>query len=396
MRIPKRLLCTLLAALTALVLWTADLPAEAAAQQYDIMCMNCEALNTSLDIISSAAPGDKVTVRFKKQEIPDGKYTTQEILSKDVTIFTDPNGVHTFTMPAREVHLAAALYDRKTGTVDLTEKDSAEADFELLDSVVFTQLFNTYQAAGGNGAFGLDLNGDGKRDVKVTLDQSGKKATAYREYGSDDITGDVTVKIHYSDGLDWSRKYRECVFKTARVYCTVFFDANGGSGAMLPVRVQKGKQYTLPACGFTAPAGMEFSAWDKGNPGTQITVSGDTTLKAQWRNRSAAGMTEKVALENVKNIKLKLYNKTYVRVTWIKLTNKQRKKIKNIEIQLSTDKSFRKDVHIVRMKSGKTKYVFKKLKKKKTYYIRVRTYTDQGNIRYVSRWCARRKIKTKK
>ena len=389
----------LLAALTALGLWTADLPAASAVGTvHIIMCTNCIALDTNLDIISSACTGDKVTVQFRKQNIPDGKYTTQEIISDDVTISTDPNGIHSFTMPDKEVHLAAALYDRKTGTVDLTEKDTAETDFELLDSVVFTQQFSAYQAAGGNGTFSLDLNGDGKQDVRVKLDRNNKKAAAYRETGSDEISGDVTVKIHYSDGLDWSRKYKECVFKVAREYCAVSFDANGGSGTMEPVQVQKGKKYTLPSCGFTAPAGKEFSTWDKGSPGTQITVSGDTAVKAQWKDRPAAssGVTEKVALKNVQNLRAKLYKKKQIRVTWTKLSKEKRKKIKKIEIQLSTDKHFKGNLRTVRLPSSRSKYIFKNLKKKTVYYIRVRTYTNKGNIRYVSRWSKTKRVKTKK
>lgn len=391
----------LLAVLTALGLWTADLPAASAdGTVHIIRCTNCVALDTNLDVISSAVPGDKVIVQFQKQNIPDGKYTTKEIISDDVEISTDPNGVHSFTMPDKEVHLAAALYDRKTGTVDLTDKDTAETDFELLDSVVFTQQFSAYEAAEGNGSFSLDLNGDGKQDVRVKLDRNNKKATAYREDGSDDITGSVTVKIHYSDGLDWSRKYKECIFKVAREYCTVSFDANGGTGTMASVQVQKGKKYTLPSCGFTAPAGKQFSTWDKGSPGTQITVSGDTAVKAQWKDKPAApsgtGVTEKVALKNVKNFRAKLYKKKQIKVSWTKLTKKQRKKIKKIEIQLSTDKKFKSNLRVIRLPSDKNKYIFTKLKKKTVYYIRVRTYTDKGNIRYVSKWSKTKKVKTRK
>ena len=65
---------------------------------------------------------------------------------------------------------------------------------------------------------------------------------------------------------------------------TVSFNANGGSGSMAGVVLGDGAQYTLPACTFTAPSGKEFDKWDKGAPGTRITVTADTTLKAQWKD----------------------------------------------------------------------------------------------------------------
>ncbi|MBP5492957.1 MAG: DUF4214 domain-containing protein [Clostridiales bacterium] len=68
------------------------------------------------------------------------------------------------------------------------------------------------------------------------------------------------------------------------INCTVGFDANGGSGAMTAVDVEKGTAYTLPANGFTAPAGKEFDKWDVGNPGESIVISADITIKAIWKD----------------------------------------------------------------------------------------------------------------
>ena len=65
--------------------------------------------------------------------------------------------------------------------------------------------------------------------------------------------------------------------------CTVSFDANGGKGSMASVQVEKGQKYTLPECGFTAPKGNEFSKWNKGAPGKEITVNEDTVITARWK-----------------------------------------------------------------------------------------------------------------
>ena len=69
------------------------------------------------------------------------------------------------------------------------------------------------------------------------------------------------------------------------------------------------------------------------------------------------------------------------------------KKIKKIEIQYSTDRSFKKNVKKKTVGKSKTKLVVKKLKKKTTYYFRIR-YTD-GKGGY-SNWSKVKKVKTKK
>ena len=73
--------------------------------------------------------------------------------------------------------------------------------------------------------------------------------------------------------------------------CTISFDANGGTGKMDPVSVSKGTEYELPACSFTAPDGQEFDCWDKGAVGDKITISADTTVKAQWKDKAVETCT---------------------------------------------------------------------------------------------------------
>ena len=68
---------------------------------------------------------------------------------------------------------------------------------------------------------------------------------------------------------------------------TVSFDANGGTGTMTAVTVVSGDSFTLPANGFTAPAGKQFKAWSVGGVekavGDKITVTADTTVTAVWK-----------------------------------------------------------------------------------------------------------------
>ena len=68
---------------------------------------------------------------------------------------------------------------------------------------------------------------------------------------------------------------------------TVSFAANGGTGSMADVTGISG-EYTLPANGFTAPAGKQFKAWSVGGVekavGDKITVSANTTVTAVWED----------------------------------------------------------------------------------------------------------------
>ncbi|EPD32758.1 LPXTG-domain-containing protein cell wall anchor domain, partial [Propionimicrobium lymphophilum ACS-093-V-SCH5] len=73
-----------------------------------------------------------------------------------------------------------------------------------------------------------------------------------------------------------------------KIPVTVSYDANGGSGEMKAVTVDKGSEYTVLPNGFTAPDDtQEFKAWEVNGqevaPGTEITVNGDTVVKAVWK-----------------------------------------------------------------------------------------------------------------
>ena len=97
-------------------------------------------------------------------------------------------------------------------------------------------------------------------------------------------------RIVFRDTYDYSES-TQIVFGwtgNSAVEYTISFDANGGSGLMDAVVVEKGTKYLLPDCLFIAPAGKQFKAWRIGGTefaaGDRITVSGDTTITAVWGN----------------------------------------------------------------------------------------------------------------
>ena len=97
-------------------------------------------------------------------------------------------------------------------------------------------------------------------------------------------------------------------------------------------------------------------------------------------------------------VKAKAGKKGSVDLTWkaFKQTKKTKaiwKKVKKIEVQYSTDKSFTTGVVSKTLGKKKTKLTVKKLTAKTTYYFRVR-YVE-GPLK-VSKWSSVKKAKTKK
>ena len=93
------------------------------------------------------------------------------------------------------------------------------------------------------------------------------------------------------------------------------------------------------------------------------------------------------------NVKAKA-GKRYFTVSWKKLSAKQRKKYTATEIQYSLNKKF-SSAKTVKVSKNKTSYKASKLKKGKTYYIRVRNIKTTTGIKYVSKWSAVKKVKIK-
>ncbi|MDY2987262.1 MAG: InlB B-repeat-containing protein [Peptoniphilus sp.] len=76
---------------------------------------------------------------------------------------------------------------------------------------------------------------------------------------------------------------------------TVSFNVNGGSGSMASVKVEKGKEYTLPANTFKPADGKEFKAWEvdgtEKQVGDKISINKDIEVKALWKEKEDSPLT---------------------------------------------------------------------------------------------------------
>lgn len=122
---------------------------------------------------------------------------------------------------------------------------------------------------------------------------------------------------------------------------------------------------------------------------------GKATVKVQFKGKNVQKKTKtftfKILPKATYIIKL-TKGKRQLKVTW----KAQKKQITGYQIQYSTNKKFTKrTTKSVHVKAGKTSVIIKKLKSRKTYYVRVRTYKKVKKITYYSSWSKVKNVKTK-
>ena len=130
-----------------------------------------------------------------------------------------------------------------------------------------------------------------------------------------------------------------------------------------------------------------------------IKGNGKYKLYAQSKNTKSYKVTvlsDKISSVNTKKhtVKAKSTKKKAVKVTWKQIY----KDITAYEVQYSTSNKFSKKATkaVVVKGKGNTSKTISKLKSKKTYYVRVRAYTDQtNNEKLYTPWSKTVKVKVK-
>jgi FtsZ-interacting cell division protein ZipA len=121
-----------------------------------------------------------------------------------------------------------------------------------------------------------------------------------------------------------------------------------------------------------------------------------TTAPANNITTTTATSTSKTAVAKIKapkktSIKKVKGAKKAISVTWKKVSG-----VKGYQVQVATNKKFKKNKKTVTVKKQKTtKTTVKKLKAKKKYYVRVRTYKIVNGKKVYSSWSKVKSVKTK-
>ena len=119
-------------------------------------------------------------------------------------------------------------------------------------------------------------------------------------------------------------------------------------------------------------------------------VAQQTAQQPLTQNNTTAAQTEVAKPKSVSPKTVKSAKKA-VSVEWKKVGG-----VSGYEIQLATDKKFKKNKKTVTVKKQKTtKTTVKKLKAKKKYYVRVRTYKIVNGKKVYSSWSKVKSVKTK-
>lgn len=221
------------------------------------------------------------------------------------------------------------------------------------------------------------------------------------------VSSQNTVKL--KNGVDYTLTYSNNV-KAGTATVTIKAKGNNYTGSVA-------KKYTITKKSiskFKASLSTSVYTYNKKAKKPSVTVkNGKTTLKKGRDYKVTYSSNVKVGTGTVKITGIGNYSGTIKKTITInpkgtsisKLTKKskgftvkwkkQATQTTGYQIQYSTSKTF---------KSSKTKTITKtktisktisKLKKKKTYYVRIRTYRKVGSKKYYSSWSKVKKVKTK-
>jgi hypothetical protein len=147
--------------------------------------------------------------------------------------------------------------------------------------------------------------------------------------------------------------------------------------------------------------------YSSNNKSVKVNSAGKVTVKAKFIGKAtitikaaASGsypaQTKKIKV-TVNPTKTKL--SSLIRVKGSKMTVKWKKNTvgNGYQIQYSTDKKFKTGVKTVNVKKNRTvSKTISNLKKRKTYYVRIRTYKTVSKVKYYSGWSKTKKLKISK
>ena len=236
----------------------------------------------------------------------------------------------------------------------------------------------------------------GKSDIRLTnsVEEKGSQAviTATLENVSD-RTATTTLKL-YSDEKKSKQLYTsekisiepwKRVTKTITVNKSdLSYNANQAVYMLLHADVAEGDCDESNNDSYA----ILYQAKTNTNTNTNSQTSSSGTANA-GKKQSTPSKTVKVkAPSKVKLTSAKNGKGKKLTVKWKKVTG-----AKGYQLQYALNKKFKKKKSI---QTKKTKYTIKKLKKKKTYYIRVRAYKMNGKKKVYGKWSTVKKVKIKK
>ena len=187
----------------------------------------------------------------------------------------------TFTAPKDKVFAGWKVGDQE-GVKQAKERITITGNVTLTATWKDNTVNVTFEGAGGGGSM---EKASVTKGSKYTLPNNGFTAPENKKFDGWKIGEKeyhVGEEITVSSNTTVTAIWKDIEYK-------VNFDGNGGTGKMDEKTAKKGETFKLPSNGFTTPAGKEFSGWEVNGQthkvGDSITVNGDVTVKALWKDK---------------------------------------------------------------------------------------------------------------
>lgn len=378
----KRILSLLLSLVMAMGIFTCfAATASAATKTVDITIKGTEYNSIVDDAVASinedrAMDGNSILKIDKKLTAVANKRAKEAMLYYD--LLTLPNGATIKKYIPDYTGSTYAIYG-----VIMTKKPTKDTLESKLHALVNDNSFR-YGKSVGIGVFGTK-GYDNEYVYTVYVIASGKDSTDVQKEFKDKNT---SAKIPVStDKIEIFLDTTKTDNKHGRIkYTTVaYFE----KGVIMFYNVSN--QFTVSSSNNKALKEKGGWLYIKGN--------GKYKLYAQSKNTKSYKVTvlsDKISSVNTKKhtVKAKSTKKKAVKVTWKQIY----KDITAYEVQYSTSNKFSKKATktVVVKGKGNTSKTISKLKSKKTYYVRVRAYTDQtNNEKLYTPWSKTVKVKVK-
>ena len=209
-------------------------------------------------------------------------------------------------------------------------------------------------------------------------------------------TGTATITAATSGGKNYGKAAASCIICVKKAVNTI--KANDIT------KVYSTKAQTI-AIGAQVAEGAEIR-YLSSNKKIKVSKNGKVTIPKKFigtvtitisagETKNYTAVSKKVTISVVpKATGLKKASNTgkgKVKITW-----KKQKNISGYEIQYSLNASFDAGSKTKNVSASKTSLMLSKMKKKNTYYVRIRTYKKVGGKKYYSTWSSVKKVLIKK
>ena len=320
----------------------------------DLTAVHYYATNTEL------TPIDELTVKIQLEDGTEIEKTISQTVQPGETV----SGTAYMDLSDVTNPQTASVYVYAKGQTDLT-KNQVSVSVGKSD----IRLTNTVEEKGSQAVITATLENVSDRTATTTLKLYSDEKKSKQLYTSEEISIEPwkrvtkTITVNKSD-LSYNANQAVYMLLHADVDEGDCDESNNDSYAIL----YQAKTNT------NTNTNSQTSSSGTGNAGKkQSTPSKTVKVKAP----------SKVKLTSAKNGKGKKLT-----VKWKKVTG-----AKGYQLQYAMNKKFKKKKSV---QTKKTKYTIKKLKKKKTYYIRVRAYKMNGKKKVYGKWSTVKKVKIKK